>query len=151
MITIIELNTIFKGDKYTISKLYIDGKYYCDTIEDTVRDLPLECPYTSRGQSCRCNEKIYSETAIPAGTYKVIVTMSNKFGRELPLLVDVPHFLGIRIHRGNTSKDSSGCIIVGENKVKGTVINSTKYEIDITKKIKEAIANGENVEIIVKR
>nr|DAI23388.1 MAG TPA: hypothetical protein [Caudoviricetes sp.] len=148
---IIELNTIFKGDKYTISKLYIDGKYYCDTIEDTVRDLPLECPYTSRGQSCRCNEKIYSETAIPAGTYKVIVTMSNKFGRELPLLVDVPHFLGIRIHRGNTSKDSSGCIIVGENKVKGTVINSTKYEIDITKKIKEAIANGENVEIIVKR
>lgn len=148
---IIELNTIFKGDKYTISKLYIDGKYYCDTIEDTVRDLPLECPYTSRGQSCRCNEKMYSETAIPAGTYKVIVTMSNKFGRELPLLVDVPHFLGIRIHRGNTSKDSSGCIIVGENKVKGTVINSTKYEIDITKKIKEAIANGENVEIIVKR
>lgn len=148
---IIELNTIFKGDKYTISKLYIDGKYYCDTIEDTVRDLPLECPYTSRGQSCRCNEKIYSETAIPAGTYKVIVTMSNKFGRELPLLVDVPHFLGIRIHRGNTSKDSSGCIIVGENKVKGTVINSTKYEIDITKKIKEAIANEENVEIIVKR
>ena len=148
---IIELNTIFKGNKYTISKLYIDGKYYCDTIEDTVRDLPLECPYTSRGQSCRCNEKIYSETAIPAGTYKVIVTMSNKFGRELPLLVDVPHFLGIRIHRGNTSKDSSGCIIVGENKVKGTVINSTKYEIDITKKIKEAIANGENVEIIVKR
>lgn len=148
---IIELNTIFKGDKYTISKLYIDGKYYCDTIEDTVRDLPLECPYTSRGQSCRCNEKVYSETAIPAGTYKVIVTMSNKFGRELPLLVNVPHFLGIRIHRGNTSKDSSGCIIVGENKVKGTVINSTKYEIDITKKIKEAIANGENVEIIVKR
>lgn len=148
---IIELNTIFKGDKYTISKLYIDGKYYCDTIEDTVRDLPLECPYTSRGQSCRCNEKIYSETAIPAGTYKVIVNMSNKFGRELPLLVDVPHFLGIRIHRGNTSKDSSGCIIVGENKVKGTVINSTKYEIDIAKKIKEAIANGENVEIIVKR
>lgn len=148
---IIELNTIFKGDKYTISKLYIDGKYYCDTIEDAVRDLPLECPYTSRGQSCRCNEKIYSETAIPAGTYKVIVTMSNKFGRELPLLVDVSHFLGIRIHRGNTSKDSSGCIIVGENKVKGTVINSTKYEIDITKKIKEAIANGENVEIIVKR
>lgn len=148
---IIELNTIFKGDKYTISKLYIDGKYYCDTIEDAVRDLPLECPYTSRGQSCRCNEKIYSETAIPAGTYKVIVTMSNKFGRELPLLADVPHFLGIRIHRGNTSKDSSGCIIVGENKVKGTVINSTKYEIDITKKIKEAIANGENVEIIVKR
>lgn len=148
---IIELNTIFKGDKYTISKLYIDGKYYCDTIEDAVRDLPLECPYTSRGQSCRCNEKIYSETAIPAGTYKVIVTMSDKFGRELPLLVDVPHFLGIRIHRGNTSKDSSGCIIVGENKIKGTVINSTKYEIDITKKIKEAIANGENVEIIVKR
>ena len=103
----LELERIFLGADYTIGKLFIDGVYECDTLEDTVREF-----------------KIKHETAIPKGTYKVIITMSQRFQRLLPLLVDVPNFNGIRIHPGNTKADTSGCILVGVNKVKGMVINS---------------------------
>lgn len=126
------LNRIFKGESYTIGKLYIDGIYYCDTLEDKVRDLPIE-------------KKVMHETAIPPGEYKVIVNASPKFKRELPRLLNVPYFDGILIHRGNTAKDTSGCILVGENKVKGKVINSTPYELDLTEKIKQA--GGATIEI----
>lgn len=107
---------------YTIGKLYIDGIYFCDTIEDKYRDLSKE-------------RKVYGETAIPYGTYKVILNKSPKFGRILPRLVDVPHFDGILMHRGNTDADSAGCVIVGENKVKGKVINSTPYEVELVKRL----------------
>ena len=96
------LKRIYKGNKYTIGKLYIDGKWFCDTIEDVVRNLPKDCPYTSKGRNCECKEKVYGETAIPVGTYKVVLSYSNKFKRILPEILNVPHFLGIRIHRGNT-------------------------------------------------
>ena len=109
-------------DTYTIGKLYIDYTYFCDTIEDKVRGL--------------VEPKVYGETAIRYGIYEVEVTYSPKFKRELPLIKDVPFFEGIRIHRGNTASDSSGCIIVGENKVKGKVINSTKYEELLVKTLK---------------
>ena len=111
----LKLNRIFKGKDYTIGHLYIDGEYFCDTLEDRVRDLLKE-------------GKIPAETAIPAGTYNVTVTSSPRFKRMLPRLVNVPQFEGILIHRGNTAKDSSGCILVGENKRKGMVINSTYHE-----------------------
>ncbi len=106
---------IFKGEKYTIGKLYVDGEYFCDTLEDKVRNLPVE-------------KKVMHETAIPAGEYEVRITYSPKFKRNLPLLLGVPYFTGIRIHRGNTPGGTSGCILVGENKVKGMVVNSTPYE-----------------------
>jgi len=109
------LKRIFKGEQYTIGRLYIDGEYFCDTLEDKVRDLAKE-------------KKIPGETAIPAGTYSVVVNSSPRFKRMLPRLLNVPHFEGILIHRGNTAKDSSGCILVGENKRKGMVLNSTYYE-----------------------
>ena len=127
------LKRIYKGNKYTIGKLYIDGEWFCDTIEDVVRSLPKNCPHTPKGRNCECKEKVYGETAIPAGIYKVILSYSNRFKRILPELLNVPHFLGIRIHRGNTEQDSAGCIILGENKVKGKVINSTPYEIKLVK------------------
>ena len=139
------LKRIYKGDKYTIGKLYIDGEWFCDTIEDKVRNLPKECPYTSKGINCECKEKVYGETAIPAGTYKVILSYSNRFKRILPEILNVPHFLGIRIHKGNTEQDSAGCIIVGENKVKGKVINSTPYEIKLVK----LLENQENITITI--
>ena len=139
------LKRIYKVDKYTIGKLYIDGEWFCDTIEDKVRNLPKECPYTSKGINCKCKEKIYSETAIPAGTYKVILSYSNRFKRILPEILNVPHFLGIRIHRGNTEQDSAGCIILGENKIKGKVINSTPYETKLVK----LLENQKNITITI--
>ena len=94
--------------------------------EDTVRELPARCPDTSAGRSCRCREKVYARTAIPAGTYKVTMQYSPRFRRVLPYLHDVLHFLGILIHSGNTEEDSAVCIIVGKNTVKGKVTESRK-------------------------
>lgn len=122
----------FKGNEYTIGSMYINGVYFCDTLEDKVRDLSKE-------------KKVMHETAIPYGVYDVIINMSPKFKRELPRLLNVPHFEGILIHRGNTAKDSSGCILLGENKVKGKVVNSTQYEVEIVKRCKETISRGEKV------
>lgn len=115
----ITLNRIAKKSKYTIGKLYIDGEYFCDTIEDTDRGLTQ----TMTDAQIK-SKKVYGQTAIPTGTYKVIISYSNKFKRQMPLLLNVPGFLGIRIHSGNTEKDTEGCLIVGKNKVVGKVIES---------------------------
>ena len=112
-----------KRPTYTIGKLYIDGEYFCDTLEDTDRGLRQDMPLSEIKRI-----KVANETAIPTGTYDVIVNMSPKFGRMLPRLLNVHGFDGVLIHRGNTDKDTSGCILVGENKVVGKVINSTTYE-----------------------
>ena len=101
----------FKGTKYNIGDLTVNGAFFCNTIEDVVRAPGV---------------KVYGETAIPFGKYKVVMRYSPKYKKVLPLLLDVPMFEGIRIHSGNTQLDSFGCIIVGENKVKGKVINSRK-------------------------
>ncbi|NDW10988.1 DUF5675 family protein [Dysgonomonas sp. 520] len=114
----------FKGETYTMGDLYVDGVFFCNTIEDKVRDLPAICPDTSKWQSCTCKEKVYAQTTIPAGIYKITLEKSPKFKRILPLLHNVPHFLGILIHAGNTERDSAGCIIVGKNTIKGKVLQS---------------------------
>lgn len=114
----------FLGDKYTVGDLFIDGKFFCNTIEDTARELPAACPFTPKGQSCKCKGKIYAETAIPAETYKVTMEYSPRFKRKLPLLHNVPHFIGILIHSGNDESASAGCLIVGNNTVKGKVTQS---------------------------
>lgn len=129
------------GPEYTIGKLSIDGKPYCDTLEDPNRDT------NKNGIFDGDEKKVAGNTCIPFGKYKVIVNVSPRFGRELPRLLNVPSFDGILIHRGNTAKDTAGCILVGENSVKGKVLNSTIYEVDLTKKIKEAISKGEEVTI----
>lgn len=104
---------------YTIGCLWIEGTRFCDTLEDRVRDLKQE-------------PKVPGATAIPAGRYEVIVNRSPRFGRDLPRLLDVPGFEGILIHRGNTAKDTAGCILVGENRLPGQVLNSTPYELRLT-------------------
>ena len=114
----------FKGVEYTIGDLFIDGEFFCNTLEDTVRNLPPQCPDTPNGVNCKCPEKIYSQTAIPYGTYKVTMKMSPRFKRVLPYLHDVPHFLGILIHNGSKKEHSAGCILTGFNKVKGQVLDS---------------------------
>lgn len=114
---------------YTIGKLYIDGTYFCDTCEDRVRDNNKDGDLNDIGEG-----KVYAKTAIPYGTYEVTLKVkSPKFSQKtsyawckgyLPRLLNVPHFEGILIHAGNTAEHSAGCILVGENKVVGQVINS---------------------------
>jgi hypothetical protein len=131
------LNRRFLGEDYTIGMLSIDGEYFCDTLEDKDRALTQATPLDEIRKT-----KIPHETAIPTGVYKVIVNLSPAKKRLLPRLLDVPGFSGILIHRGNTKHDSSGCILVGENKVKGKVINSTQYEkrlVEILSETKENI------------
>jgi hypothetical protein len=126
---------------YTIGRLYVNGKFYCNTLEDTVRDI-------NKNGTFDCGEfKISGHTAIPYGKYEVIVNYSPKFKRELPRLLNVKHFDGILIHRGNTHRDSSGCILVGENTKKGMVLNSTKYELELTKMLKEVQNRKEKITI----
>lgn len=132
----IVLKRIAKRDTYTIGQLYIDGQYWCDTLEDRVRDLSKE-------------RKVAGETAIPAGTYDVVVNISPKFKRLLPRLLSVPHFEGVLIHRGNTAADSAGCILVGENKAKGKVLNSTIWEHRITEYLLDAQNKGEDIKITI--
>lgn len=116
---IIRLNRIAKKETYTIGRLYIDGKYICDTIEDKDRGLYDDMPLEEIKK-----KKVYGETAIPMGTYKVSITYSPKYKRMMPLVEDVKGFSGIRIHSGNTAKDSLGCIIVGKNTKVGMVTDS---------------------------
>lgn len=124
---------------YTIGNLYINNKFFSNTLEDTVRDLNKDGVFN-------CGEfKIKGHTAIPYGEYEVKITYSSKFKRDLPLLLNVPSFEGIRIHRGNTKEDTEGCILVGENKKVGMVINSTKYENELIAILKQAQLKKEKI------
>lgn len=135
----------YLGPEYTIGSLFIDEKYFCDTIEDKVRDYNKDGDLLDAGET-----KIFGETAIPYGTYQVDLTMSPKFKRVLPLVMGVRHFTGIRIHRGNTAGDSHGCILPGLNKKKGQVINSTSYEMKIIEKMLFALKNGDGITLEIK-
>lgn len=139
----LELKRIFKGKDYTIGRLFIDGKYFCDTLEDPVRQLDS------------VDDKIYSKTAIPAGKYKISMSIvSSKYsirksynwcGGRLPRLLDVPFFEGILIHSGNTPDHTAGCILVGENKIKGQVINSMNTLKNLWVKLNIADEVGEEI------
>jgi hypothetical protein len=124
------LKRIARREKYTIGRLYIDGKYFCDTIEDKDRGLSQALPVTANK-----NLKRRGVTAIPVGRYRVTLDMvSPKFskktayqfcGGRLPRLINVPAFDGVLIHIGNTANDTEGCILVGKNKQVGKVLDST--------------------------
>jgi hypothetical protein len=120
----------------------IAGTYFCDMPEDADRGLTR----TMSPEEIR-KIKVPHETAIPTGVYKVIVNLSPAKRRKLPRLLDVPGFSGILIHRGNTKNDSSGCILIGENRVKGKVINSTPYEKRLVEILTEVQEQGEETEI----
>jgi len=123
-------------DSYTIGKLYINDVYYCDTLEDKVRDLTKE-------------KKVPGETAIPTGTYEVYYTYSNRLGKYYPRINDVPQFTGILMHAGNTAVDTEGCILIGKNKVAGGLIESQATLTELRKKMLEAITNMERLEITI--
>ena len=102
----LEVRRVKKESDYTIGQLFVNGEYFCDTLEDEIRQV-----------------KVMHETAIPVGTYKVTLERSPRFKRILPLLHNVPGFTGILIHSGNTDKHTSGCILVGKS-TGSTLINS---------------------------
>lgn len=125
----IKVDRIYKGESYTIGKMYLNGEYFCDTLEDAIRPV-----------------KIPNETAIPAGTYKVEVTYSPRFKRNLPLLVDVPNYTGIRIHNGSNKDQTSGCILVGFNTSKGILSDSRKVSDQLTNLL-ESLSEPIEIEI----
>ena len=121
---------------YTIGKLYIDDAYFCDTLEDTVRDT------NKSGKFDNGEQKIKGKTAIPYGTYEIKWTYSPRFKKYTPQLMNVPSFEGIRVHAGNTSADTEGCLILGENKQVGKVLNSRATINKFYPIIKNACSNG---------
>ncbi len=144
------LKRIAKRKTYTIGRLYIreqvmdeylpgyEDRYFCDTLEPTWRDYEHGA-YKVKGRS-----------AIPEGRYAVVISYSPKFKQWLPILLGVPKFEGIRIHAGNTAKDTEGCILVGQNREVGKVLDSRKWLYELKQKIVEAKDRGESVWITVK-
>ena len=130
------LKRIALRSTYTIGRLYVDGDYFCDTLEDTVRDL------NKNGKFDNGEKKIYAKTAIPYGTYEIKWTYSPRFKKYTPQLMNVPSFEGIRIHAGNTSSDTEGCLILGENKQVGKVLNSRVTINKFYQIIKKACSKG---------
>lgn len=137
------LQRIARRDTYTIGRLYIDGQYFCDTIEDADRGLRQDLPL-----SVNMAKKRRGVTAIPVGRYRVTLGVkSPKYSKKkqydftrgyMPRLVNVPAFDGILIHIGNTAADSEGCILVGRNTKVGMVLESTKTFKDLYARLKSA-------------
>lgn len=117
----ITVKRLHKTDTSTIGELLIDGIFQCYTLEDVERPV-----------------KIKNETAIPKGTYKVIINQSNRFKRLLPLLLNVPNYEGVRIHSGNTNHDTEGCILVGQTRGNNFVGQSRKAFDKLFKKMQAA-------------
>ena len=144
------LERIAKRKAYTIGRLsirqqvddeYLPGyedHYFCDTLEPTWRDYEHGA-YKVKGRS-----------AIPEGRYAVVISYSPKFKQWLPILLGVPKFEGIRIHAGNTAKDTEGCILVGQNREVGKVLDSRKWLNELKQKIVEAKDRGEAVWLTIK-
>lgn len=135
---------IAKESTYTIGKMYIDGEYVADTLEDTDRGLTQHMPLSEIQE-----KKVYGKTAIPTGTYQVTLdivsskfknsTWAKPYGGKLPRLINVPGYEGVLIHPGTDASSTSGCILVGENKIKGKIINSQITFHKIMKLLKSPI------------
>jgi hypothetical protein len=112
---LIEVKRFDFKDSYTAGRMYIDNLYFCYTLEDVVRE----------------GAKVDGQTAIPTGTYDVIIDDSTRFGRPMPHILNVPNFKGVRIHSGNTSKDTEGCILLGASYAGKDFIGNSKNSFDI--------------------
>ena len=146
------LRRIFKGPSYTIGKLFINGVYECDTLEDQDRGLTSQMSLEEIKA-----KKVYGVTAIPTGTYSInMTTVSPKFKDRawakpykgvLPRLENVKGYEGVLIHVGNDQEATSGCLLVGENKIKGKVINSTACFHELMGELLKAHDRGEDISI----
>lgn len=124
----------------TIGSLYIDGQFFCYTLEDKDRGLTQ-----SMSLATILLKKIFGKTAIPYGIYSLILSQSNRFKRELPELLKVLGFKGVRFHRGNWAGDTEGCVIVGFKKSADAVFDSTNAEKAIMLKLQEAVRKNEEI------
>ncbi len=122
-------------DKYTMGELLLDGKFFCYTMEDTDRNV------TENDTDAKIKQvKVPKRTAIPYGDYRIMLSFSKKLKRFLPILLDVPAFRGIRIHKGSTQDWSSGCILVGMKKLQNKLSDITNAEnllMEALKKVNE--------------
>ena len=144
----LELKRIARKETYTIGRLFVEGRYLCDTLEDKDRDQ------NRNGCFDGAETKIYAQTAIPNGTYRVTLEHSPKFsprygGHKVPYLHDVPHFEGILIHTGNMADDSAGCILVGTNSATGRVSGSLTAFNKLLPMLEQATARKEEITITV--
>ncbi|WP_278678154.1 DUF5675 family protein [Phocaeicola coprocola] len=137
----LRLERLWPKKDYTVGRLYVDDRLFCNTLEDRIVDK------NKNGVFDGDEKKVYGESAIPYGTYKIIYNWSPKFGRNLPRLLNVPHFEGILIHPGNTAADSAGCILVGKNTEVGRLTNSRYISDELNKLIDEAQRKGEPITI----
>jgi hypothetical protein len=127
-------------DGATLGSLYVDGMFFCFTLEDPVREV--------KGQPVS-QWKIQNDTAIPVGTYDVTVTPSVRFRKDMPLVNNVPGYTGVRIHSGNTSADTDGCLLLGFAKTLNTVLRSLDAFNALFPKIQAALAAGQKVSLTV--
>lgn len=135
----IELVREIFTDHSTIGRLNVDGGFCCWTLEDTDRHLEDG------------GKKIYGKTAIPTGVYQILITYSPKFKRDLPLLLNVPGFSGIRIHAGNKPEDTEGCILTGLTHGIDCVNHSRAAFMPLFDLIQSSISDGKSVFIDIKR
>ena len=146
----------YKKETYTIGNLYVDGEWFCNTLEDKDRGLKSSMSLEEINEA-----KVYAETAIPAGRYKVIMDVvspkynrvkwyKDNFGGRMPRLENVKGFSGVLIHPGTTAVDSAGCIIVGLNKKKGNVLESRVTFTKLWKKLEEAYKSKKTIYLTIK-
>ena len=131
--------------KYTIGRLYVNNRFFSDFLEPPSLHLTER---SALGTILIAKYKGYR--AIPTGRYRILITRSRRFGRWLPLLLNVKGFEGIRIHAGNKPEDTRGCILLGFNRRKGYVLDSTRCVLTLVKMMTEAIAKGEKVFVEVR-
>ena len=117
----------------TVGEMWIDGQFQCYTLEDCTREV-LGKPVA--------DWKIQNSTAIPIGTYTVTIDLSTRFGRLMPHILNVPGFSGVRIHSGNTDKDTEGCILVGQEKTTDFIGHSRAAFDEFYPKLQAALPNG---------
>ena len=140
----LRLERKYRNNNYCIDKLYINGKYFSDVLEDPDRGLTDTMSLEEIKKI-----KIKGNTCIPYGTYNITITYSPRFKKNLPLLNNVKGFDGIRIHSGNKPQDTEGCLLPGFNKIKGQVIDSRVTTDKLIAQIQQALNKGEKVTITI--
>lgn len=140
----LELKRKALKETYTIGDLFVNGVFFCNVLEDKVRDLNHDGDLDDKGEG-----KVYGESAIPYGTYQIDITYSDRFKRLLPILENVKGFAGIRIHPGNSAVDTHGCLLVGKNTEIGKVTESKKTFDNLFAKLAAAHEAKETIYITI--